>query len=185
LPESVRKNPNILYYQRSFHDDIYERLLERAHLVVHVSPVDSGPQVVAEALSQGIPVVITNNMGGAEWVRAVGPRAGIVLEVDRYTRSYHDLCRLIPYYMGPRGRKRWVHWTKYAFDLCRAPNIWSDTRAHRKVALAMKQILDHYDDYRFDPPRWLTVDGITDRWVALLESLVRGKSALAHHHPLL
>ncbi len=158
LPKEVRKNPNIVYYQKSFHNDTYKRLLSKAHIVVHLSAIDSGPQVVTEAVSQGIPVVITNNMGAAEWVKDIGPKSGIVLEMDRITSDFRSIRRLL----SP------VFFYSY-YKLC------SDTSNYRSVAYAMKRMLDNYFDYRFEPPKRYTMDGIADEWLRVIKSVLGQK----------
>jgi glycosyltransferase involved in cell wall biosynthesis len=149
LGQSVRSNPNIRYHQKGFHDETFDEVLAKTHVVVHVSVIDSGPQVVAEALSQGVPVVISNNMGAAEWVREVGPRAGRVLELDPLTLDYHSISRL------PLHRRR----------LC------SDTRPYRALAGALKAILDDYDFHPFEPPHKYTMDGIAERWLEVINDV--------------
>jgi len=49
--------------------------------------------------------------------------------------------------------------------------LCSDTSSYRKVASAMKQILDNYEDYRFDPPRKYTMDGIAEEWIKVIKSV--------------
>jgi glycosyltransferase involved in cell wall biosynthesis len=146
----VLENPNIHYHQKGFHDTTYDELLAKAHLVVHPSALDSGPQVVLEALSQGIPVVIGNNMGAAEWIREIGPRAGRVLELDAVSRSYEDNARL------PLHSRR----------LC------SDVSAYRELAEAMRQILTDYAAHSFDPPHEYTMDGIAEAWLEMIHDVV-------------
>lgn len=167
LPQNVRDNPNILYYQKSFHNDTYRRLMAIAHIVVHVSAIDSGPQVVVEAVSQGVPVVITNNMGAAEWVRDIGPKSGIVLEFDAVTTSYSDIRRLVPQY------ERLLHRVRSPLSYYRFYKLCSDTRAYRQVAYAMKEILDNYSSFHFEPPRKYTMDGIADQWLEAIQSVIR------------
>lgn len=151
LDRRVRVNPNIRYYQKGFHDQTFDEVLAKTHIVVHVSPIDSGPQVVTESLSQGIPVVVTNNMGAAEWVRELGPRAGRVLDVDPPTPDYRSIARL---------------------PLANA-GYCSDTRAAGLLAEALKGILDNYDFHRFEPPRGLTMEGIAERWLEVVNDVVR------------
>jgi glycosyltransferase involved in cell wall biosynthesis len=157
LDRSVRSNPNIRYHQKGFQDETFDDVLAKTHVVVHVSVIDSGPQVVAEALSQGVPVVISNNMGAAEWVRALGPRAGRVLELDPLTLDYESISRL------PLHSRR----------LC------SDTRPYRALAGALKDILDDYDFHTFEPPEHLTMEGIARHWLAVIREVVESPLALS------
>jgi glycosyltransferase involved in cell wall biosynthesis len=150
LGKSVRANRNIRYYQKGFHDQIYDEVLAKTHIVVHPSALDSGPQVVAESLSQGIPVVVTNNMGAAEWVRELGPRAGRVLEVDEVTLDYEAISRL------PLMTRKFC----------------SDTSRSSELAHALKDILDRYDFHSFEPPSHLTMDGIARAWLGVVNDVV-------------
>lgn len=151
LDRRVRSNPNIRFHQKGFQDDRFEEVLAKAHVVVHASPVDSGPQVVTEALSQAVPVVITNNMGAAEWVRRIGPRAGRVLDLDPLTRDYDAIAAL------PLETKRYC----------------SDTSGHRQLAGALKDVLDRYDFHSFEPPHGVTMPGIAEQWIAVVEDVLR------------
>ncbi len=173
LPKSVRENPNIMYYQKSFHNDTYKRLLSIAHLVVHVSAVDTGPQVIVEAISQGIPVVITNNMGAAEWIRDIGPESGKVLDIDRVAKDYNDMKWLIPseregdsFYGNLSHLLKSIPYYSLYYRRC------SDTSDYREVAYAMKEILDNYSHYRFEPPKKFTMDGIAEEWLKVVESVI-------------
>lgn len=151
LDRKTRANPNIRYYQKGFHDTTYDEVLAKSHIVLHPSPIDSGPQVVVEALSQGIPSVVTNNMGGAEWVRDIGPRAGRVLDLDQLTLDYRSISSL----------------PLYERKFC------SDTTHAHALALAMKSILDDYEFHRFEPPARYTMNGIADEWLAVIRDVAR------------
>ncbi|MBI4342266.1 MAG: glycosyltransferase [Candidatus Omnitrophica bacterium] len=189
LPEAVRRNPNIRYYHKSFHNDTYARLMSQAHLVVHLSAVDSGPQVVVEALSQGVPVLIANNMGAAEWVQTIGPRAGVVLELDPITASFDELRRMIPVESPTdlAGRPKAPRWQRAIRAVQEWPSqrrfrrLCGDTRAYREVALAMKGVLDRYAAHQFEPPRAYTMDGIADQWLAAVRSVAPERSPV--HEP--
>lgn len=150
LSRSVKSNPNIHYYEKGFHDETFDEVLARTHVLLHLSVIDSGPQVVMEALSQGIPVVISNNMGAAEWVRRIGPASGRVLDVDPITLSHAKINAL------PLMSRR----------LC------SSTDAADAAAAALRSILADYEAHSFEPPRDVTVDGITERWLAVVHDVL-------------
>jgi len=149
LSRSVRSNPNIHYHQKGFHDETFDDVLAKTHVLVHLSVLDSGPQVVMEALSQAIPVVISNNMGAAEWVRRIGPQAGRVLDIDPLTLSHAKINAL------PLTSRR----------LC------SSTAAADEAAAAFRSILENYDAHSFTPPREVTMDGIADQWLRVVHDV--------------
>lgn len=146
LSNNVRSNSNIKYYQKSFHNGLYESQLSKSHLLVHLSPLDSGPQVITEALSYNVPVLISNNMGAAEWIKEIGATAGIVLDIDPVTDSYKKIKRL------PLKKRKFCSNINPAF----------------KVASAMKTILDNYEKYTYEVPRKFRIEGALEMWFEII-----------------
>jgi glycosyltransferase involved in cell wall biosynthesis len=149
IPRPVRRDPRIVYHPKGFHDDLFDEVMGASHLLIHASPVDSGPQVVAESLTRGMPVVITNNMGAAEWVRAIGDEAGRVVEADPVTTDAAAIADL------PLYKRRYC----------------SDTTSAPALADAMASVLEAGAN-PVGAPSWLTMDGIADAWLAAFEELV-------------
>ena len=148
LSRRAKTNPNIVYYQKSFHSgrDEYLSKLRNARLLIHLSVLDSGPQVVTEGMSCETPMVISNNMGGAEWMREVGSNCGVVLDLDEVTDSYKAIKKL------PLFSRR----------LC------SNIRPARQVAEACKMILENREDYRYTPPLKFRKEGTVNAWFELI-----------------
>lgn len=168
-------NSNIDYYHKSFHGDSCKRIMSKAHMAVHLSAIDSGPQVIVEAISQGIPVVITNNMGAAEWIREIGPKGGIVMELDRISADHNDIKWITPpdLISGDNLYEKTLHIARLPFYYHSFNKTCSDTSAYRQVAYAMKKVLDNYSLYHFRPPKKYTMDGIADQWLEVIESVIR------------
>jgi glycosyltransferase involved in cell wall biosynthesis len=167
LPRAVRENMNITFHQKGFHNDTYSNALSAAHVLVHLSSIDSGPQTVAEALSQGVPVVITNNMGAAEWVRAAGSKYGAVIDLDSITADADAIGRLIPNY--------WMwRWSWRFRRLC------NQKRGYLEVAQAIKKILDTYPERVLEPYGPCTMEDICGRWIKVIRSVVQRGIGLAN-----
>lgn len=160
LPRAVRENPNIIFHQKGFHNDTYANALRAAHVLIHLSSIDSGPQTVAEALSQGVPVVITNNMGAAEWVHSAGSKYGTIVELDPITTDAADIKRLIP------DTRMW-RWSWRFRRLC------NQKRGYVEVAHAIKNILDNYPEKDLEPYSPCTMEDICTRWIKVIHSVVQ------------
>jgi len=156
LSKRAKNNPNIHYYLKSFHSGRAQYLskLKSARLLIHLSVLDSGPQVVTEAMACETPMVISNNMGGAEWMKEVGPNCGVVLDLDNITDSYSAIQKL------PLFSRR----------LC------SDIRSARQVAEACRSILENPDDYRYTPPLKFRKEGEVNAWSELIWEIAQRKS---------
>jgi glycosyltransferase involved in cell wall biosynthesis len=157
LSRRAKNNKNIIYYEKSFSEgrNTYFEQLHKSHLMIHMSTIDSGPQVVTEAFANGVPLVVSNNMGGAEWMREIGPQSGIVLDIDELTDSYQKISKL----------------PLYSRRLC------SDISHAPKVAEAMKTILDNPDYYSYVPPRKYRLEGTMDAWFELIQKAWQTKHA--------
>lgn len=146
----VKRNKNIHFYQKSFHNELFDQIINKSHILIHASPIDSGPQVVIEAISRRLPVVITNNMGGAEWIRELGPRSGHVVELDPITDNF-DKINALPLYKK---------------------SYCSSTKGYKELAHAMKAILDNYPFYQYDVPEKYTPAGIIRQWMTVVEDVL-------------
>lgn len=166
LPRSIRENPNITFYQKGFHNDTYAQAMSAAHILVHLSSIDSGPQTVAEALSQGVPVVITNNMGAAEWVRAAGEKYGKVIDLDPISRDADDIKRLIP------KTQMWPFSWRFR-KLC------NQKHGYEKVAEAIKDILDNYSKPTLEPFGPCTMEDICRLWIEVISSVTKREVGFA------
>lgn len=176
LSESAMSNRNIIYNRKSFHNEIYKSILQKSHILVHLSCIDSGPQVVVEALSQGVPVVISNNMGGVEYVRDIGPSAGKVLEIDKVSMSYSDIRKMLPNaYVDETnvsGLRRMNRLLGKAFYYPSFYRLCSGHEHIKIVAYAMKEILEDYSHYQFVPAAKHSMDGICEVWIRLIRTVL-------------
>lgn len=156
----------IRLYQRSFVRMVYPALLHGARLLLHVSAIDSGPQTVMEAIARGIPAVVTNNMGAAEWIREIGPQAGEVVEVDPVTTTYEQVQAIIDTRFEQPSWERVRHPLAYRrfFNLC------SDVSQASTIARAVVRQLAREDE-GYTPPRKFTMDGIVEAWTTLFRQV--------------
>ncbi len=164
----------VRFYQRSFERPTYPALLHGARLLLHASAIDSGPQTVMEAIARGIPAVVTNNMGAAEWIREIGPVAGEVVDVDPITDTYEKVRKITDTRFAKGGwlAQAWrelLHPIAYSRFLavcsdisCAGPIVWAvDRQLNRGLC-------------RYEPPRKFTMEGITEAWLNIIRE-VTGK----------
>ncbi len=157
-------------HQRSFYRMTWPDLLSQTHILLHASAIDSGPQVVMEALSRGIPSVISNNMGAAEWLRDVGQSAGRVVETDNISENYASVSKIADWRFEGRG---WI--TQALLHPLRSiafSRLCSRVAGAEQLAAAMDDILRNYAEHQFIPPRKYTMEGVADAWVTLIRNIL-------------
>jgi glycosyltransferase involved in cell wall biosynthesis len=156
-------HPNITYHQKSFNRNVYPKVLGKSSLFIHLSAIDSGPQVVAEALACGIPCLVSNNMGGQEWVKQAGAQYGKVLDLDAHSETVTDVAKL--------SGDSWGVWKSVSSEFRRVCHPIQDIDS---VVIGMRQMIDECrgrSQKRLPIYSECAMDTIIRKWCSVFEQL--------------
>jgi len=116
-----KKHPSgIIEYFHSFEDPRYCRVMKRSHLQIVMTPFDTGPHVIGEALHYRVPFVVSNNCAGPETIELLGD-CGKVVESDRHIDNAEMFRLLRPlknpsFYDGKQNYELWVETIREILD---------------------------------------------------------------------
>lgn len=116
--EAVKKNKNILNYIPFLHHEELLKFYHKASIFVFPSVLDSFGQVVLEAMSCGLPVIITENVGAKDCVREgidgfVIPAGDISALKEKILYFYNNRDKIEEMGKNAAERAKEYTWEKY------------------------------------------------------------------------
>lgn len=85
------------FIYRDFTTDLYPSIYRRSHIHLMLSPFDTGPLTLTEALHYRIPFVCSNNCCGFELIERVDGKCGEIVKMDPSIKSNRDCEKYKPF----------------------------------------------------------------------------------------
>jgi hypothetical protein len=101
--EDYRKDGNIHYYKKSFHNKKLIDIFKKSHIQLTPTPFDTGPKTIAESLHYRVPFICSNNCAGIEYIKVLG-KCGIEVDTDPYISSLSDYNKYQPLSMVSKNK---------------------------------------------------------------------------------
>jgi glycosyltransferase involved in cell wall biosynthesis len=144
---NVYGNERIVSYHKSFHNESYVDVFRSCHVHITLSPFDTGPKTLSEAMHYRIPFVCSNNNCGKELIQMVG-KCGISIDIDPSIQTGADCQKY-----KPITNKKFYN---SKIDLS-------------KVMDAIKEVIDNYGAYTsWEWNEKLNYSNQADRWMSVL-----------------
>lgn len=86
----------IHYYSKSHGDPRYVDVWKKSHVHISLTPFDSGPMTLNEALHYKVPFVCTNNSAASDYTTQLG-KCGEVVQIDPDIKSLKDFKKYKPF----------------------------------------------------------------------------------------
>ena len=138
------KDKNIIYYGMVSRDEV-GRVFRESDFSIHLSKRDSCPNSVVESIGAGVPVITTNNCGGATEICKITPGCIVVDGDGDYDNDYAPCA----YYKDP--------WNALL------PDVFSG------VLSAMKKLTE--EKTRVELPKELSAEYTAEQYIKVLEAI--------------
>lgn len=96
INKPIVKDGSILYYRKSTNSDALSRAYKSSHIHLCLTPFDSGPMTLNEAMHYRIPFICGNNSCGDEFIQQVDGKCGEVVQIDPQIENYHQCKKYKP-----------------------------------------------------------------------------------------
>jgi hypothetical protein len=144
----MRSSRGVIQYPKSFHRGDQSDVIRKAHVMLMLSPFDTGPMVLTEAMHYRVPFVCSNNCAGSELIDSVDGVCGKVVKIDPSISS---------------------HWRLKRFRPTRSKAFYDKELKYDKIVAATREIVGdftHYTSWKWTPE--FNYESQAAKWIEVL-----------------